>query len=218
MWWTIFSREIALYLRSFGEILSMLVLYVMTVTFYVMAQPHGTAPSGAILWVGALLVLALSYHRMYERDLEDGTLDQWAMMPLLPEWLVLAKCLAHWLMTALPLLIISPLLMLFLNYPDTQMLPMIVLLSIGSWCLVLLGSVAGAAGLAFRPRQLVSVTLVLPLALPVLVFGAMASAKPLTLAGGNPELLIVSIYGLVVFPASIAVSAALLRILREHNS
>ncbi len=211
MFLTLLKREISLHLACIGELLAVPALYVLAVTFYVMSQPHGevlgATAAVAILWVASLLALGLTQYRIYERDAEDGTLEQWCMLPLTLEMVVLVKLLAHWLMTGLPLMLLAPLLGVLLGVPMTHApLPM----ALGTLALTALGSIAGAMSLRFASRQLVTLILVFPLSVPVVIFGASA-----LLADGNALYWLLA-YNMAIAPLGIFISACILRIMVKY--
>jgi heme exporter protein B len=201
---TLLKRELALHVAGVGELLAVPALYLLAVSFYVMSQPHGevqAAGAGAMVWVAALLSLGLTQYRIWERDVEDGTLEQWAMLPLALEWVVVAKLLAHWLMAGLPLVILAPLLMLLLGIDNPLAAKPLLALLLGTLSLTALGSVAGAISQRFAFRQLLTLLLVFPMAVPVLIFGASGSGLPLLAA-----------YTLAILPLAVAATAQLLKI------
>lgn len=204
MYLTLLKRELALHMAGVGELLAVPALYLLAVSFYVMSQPHGVVEAAgavAMLWVAALLSLGLTQYRIWERDVEDGTLEQWGMLPLALEWVVVAKLLAHWLMAGLPLVILAPLLMLLLGIENPLALNPLLALLLGTLSLTALGCVAGAISQRFASRQLVTLLLVFPMAVPVLIFGASGE-------GGLPLLMA---YTLAVCPLAAAATAQLLR-------
>lgn len=203
MYLTLLRRELALYAAGAGELLAVPALYLLAVSFYVMSQPHGTvetAGAGAMLWVAALLSLGLTHYRIWERDVEDGTLEQWGMLPLALEWVVAAKLIAHWLMAGLPLVLLAPLLMLLLGIENPHAPETLFALLLGTLALTALGGMAGAICQRFASRQLVTLLLVFPMAVPVLIFGA---------SGG---LHLLAAYTLAVCPLAAAATAQLLRV------
>jgi heme exporter protein B len=205
----LFKRELRLHLRSAGEVFGVPALYALAVSFYVMSQPHGTVVrhgAVAMLWVAALLSLALVQYRLYERDDADGTLEQWGMLPLALEWIVAVKCLAHWLIAGAPLAILSPLLLLLLGVEQPFNPAPMVALALGTLALIALGSMAGACCLRLRAHQMLTLLLLLPLSVPILIFGA-AAASPGTEGSMTPLLA----YTLFCVPLATASSAVLLR-------
>ncbi|BCW87370.1 Heme exporter protein B [Alphaproteobacteria bacterium SO-S41] len=131
----------------------------------------GEAAAG-FLWVAAALAALLSLDRLFQADAEDGTLDQLALGSLPLELAVLAKCLAHWLTTGLPLAFAAPVLALLLNMPIEGYLPLTLSLLIGSPVFSLAGAIGAALTAGLRRGGLLLSLLVLPLFVPVVIFGA----------------------------------------------
>jgi len=129
----------------------------------------------AILWIGALLASLLALDRLFATDHEDGSLDLLMMggMPL--ELVVAAKAIAHWLSTGLPLVLITPLLALMLNVELRAMGPLMLTLTVGTPALTFIGLVGAALSVALRRGGLLLAVLVLPLTVPVLIFGVAAA-------------------------------------------
>jgi heme exporter protein B len=138
----------------------------------------------AILWLGALLASLLALDRLFATDHEDGSLDLLMMgrMPL--ELAIAGKGLAHWLTTGLPLVVISPVLGLMLNIEPTAMAAVALTLAVGTPALTFIGLVGAGLAVALRRGGLLLAVLVLPLTIPVLIFGvATANAA---IVGGAP--------------------------------
>jgi heme exporter protein B len=129
---------------------------------------------GAI-WVAALLATLLSLNTLYREDYEDGTLEQLALMDQPLTLLLLAKTLAHWVVIELPLIIIAPLLALGFNLPAEGISGLVLTLLVGTPALSLLGSVGAALTAGLRQASGLIALLLLPLTVPVLIFGARAT-------------------------------------------
>jgi heme exporter protein B len=129
----------------------------------------------AILWLGALLASLLALDRLLAADAEDGSLDLILMARIPLELAVLTKALAHWLTTGLPLVIAAPVLGLFLNLEVSAMAAVALTLLAGTPALTLIGLVGAALSVALRRGGLLLAILVLPLTVPVLIFGVAAS-------------------------------------------
>ena len=129
-----------------------------------------------VLWVTALLAMLLSMDRLFQADAEDGALEQLLLGGLPPTLIVAAKCLAHWLATALPLLLFSPVLALLLQLPVVHLPWLILSLLLGTPTLILVGAVGAALVLGARRGGLLLSLLVLPIYIPVLIFGVAAVA------------------------------------------
>lgn len=129
----------------------------------------------AILWLGALLATLIGLDRLFQADEEDGSLDliRAAALPL--EFAVLAKALAHWLTTGLPLTLAAPLLGLLVALPAEGVLPLAASLALGTPALSFIGAAAAALTASLRRGGLILPVLVAPLCVPVLIFGVSAS-------------------------------------------
>ncbi len=211
----LFRRDIALSLRQGGEVglvLGFFVLAVLLFPFGVGPEPELLGRIGAgIIWVAALLASVLSLDRLFAADHADGGLDLIALSPSPLEFAVLAKGAAHWVTTGLPLALISPVLAVFVDL-DPSAIPVLGLgLLIGTPALSLLGAIAAALTLgARRPGVLVSL-LVLPLYLPVLIFGTGAVEATLAAEGAHAHLLLLGAATLAALPLAPLAAAAALR-------
>jgi heme exporter protein B len=164
----------------------------------------------AILWLGALLASLLALDRLFSTDYEDGSLDLLMMgrMPL--ELAVAAKAIAHWLTTGLPLVVIAPVLGLLLNIELQSMGAVALTLLAGTPALTFIGLVGAALSVALRRGGLLLAVLVLPLTIPVLIFGVAAANAAIDGRPFGPPFTIVcalSLASLVLGP--IAAAAAL---------
>lgn len=172
----ILFRDLVLVLRHRGEMANPLVFFVVVVTLFPLALgPDSETLSRiapGILWVAALLAATLAMEGLFRSDFEDGSLEQILLSPHPPSLLVLAKVLAHWLATGVPLILISPLLALFLELP-VQALPVLLgTLALGTPVLSLVGAIGVALTVGLRRGGLLLALLVLPLYVPVLIFAA----------------------------------------------
>jgi heme exporter protein B len=124
-----------------------------------------------VVWVAALLASLLSLDSMFRSDFDDGSLEQFMLSAHPVSILVLAKILAHWLVTGLPLFIVAPLLALLLNIPGSAIPTLMLTLLLGTPVLSLIGSVGVALTVGLRRGGVILSLLVLPLYVPVLIFG-----------------------------------------------
>ena len=138
--------------------------------------------TGVVMSMAALAAL-LSLDRLYQGDFEDGSLDLMVLGPLPLELTALAKALAHWLSTGLPLLIAAPLLALMLNAPTESYGPMLLALALATPALSLLGGLGAALTLGSRRGGILLTLLILPLYVPVLIFAAGIISRSLLLDG-----------------------------------
>lgn len=146
------------------------------VPFAVGPDPNLLARIGpAILWIAALLASLLAFDRLFQADAEDGSLDQFHLSHAPLELAVLAKCAAHWTTAGLPLALASPLFGLMLQQDGAALLGVVASLLAGTPALTLIGAIGAAATVTLRRGGLLMALLVLPLAIPVLIFGVSAS-------------------------------------------
>lgn len=170
------ARDLRLALRSGGGAglgIAFFLIVVLLVPLGVGPDPDRlrlVAPG--TLWIGALLACLLSLDRLFQADLEDGTLDLLALAPLPLEAVVALKALAHWLTTGLPLVLVAPLLALTLNLPGPAYAWLLAGLAVGTPALSFLGAIGAALTAGIRRGGLLLSVLVLPLYIPTLVFGA----------------------------------------------
>ena len=175
----LFARDARIAIRVGGGAL-MGVLFFLTVVTLV---PFAVGPDlallrrigPAILWLGALLSSLLALDRLFANDHEDGSLDLILMARPPLELVVVTKSLAHWVTTGLPLVVASPVLGLFLNLEPAALSATVLTLLIGTPALTFIGLVGAALATALRRGGLLLPVLVLPLTVPVLIFGVAAS-------------------------------------------
>lgn len=136
----------------------------------------------AILWIAGLLATLLGLDRLFQSDRDDGSLDLLLMSPAQAEIIVLIKCLAHWLLTGLPLVIASPLFGLMLGMSPQALWQTAASLAAGTPALTMLGAIGAALTVGLRKGGLLMAILILPLCVPVLIFGVAAANAGL----GNP--------------------------------
>jgi len=142
--------------------------------------------AAAVLWLAALLAGLLALDTLFRGDAEDGSLEQWILAPVPLAWLVAVRVFSHWLTTALPLIVVTPLLGELLHLPRDQLPVLMVSLALGTPLLSLLGAVVAALTVGMRRSGILVALLALPLYVPVLVFGAgsvAASAQGLDAVG-----------------------------------
>ena len=128
--------------------------------------------AGGVLWVGAVLAALLSLDRLYQGDFDDGSLELIALSPLSLEQVALAKLLAHWISTGLPLTLLSPLLAVLFGLPAPAMLALFVSLLIGTPAVSAIGAIGASLTLSLKRGGLILPLIVLPLLVPAVIFGA----------------------------------------------
>jgi heme exporter protein B len=183
----LYFRDVRLGFRSGGGAM-IAVLFFMSV---IIMMPFAVGPDlkllarlgPAFLWVGALLASLLGLERLFQADREDGSLDHLRLNSGTPELalMVFVKCLAHWTVTGLPLVLAVPLFGLFLNMEPPAILAVMATLAVGTPAISFIGAVGAAAGVTLARGGLLVAVIVLPIIVPVLIFGvsaANAAANP----------------------------------------
>ena len=172
----VLQRDLRLAMRRKSEVLTAVFFFVVVASLFPLAigpEPdmlRKIAPG--ILWVGALLASLLSLGRLFAADYQDGTLEQMALSPTPMPLLVAAKVLAHWLLSGLPLALLSPVLALQFDLDSATMWVLFSSLLLGTALLSLLGAVGAALTLGVRGGEVLLSLLLLPLYIPALVFGS----------------------------------------------
>ncbi len=164
-----------------------------------------------LLWISLLLAVLLTTDRMFQQDYEDGTLDLFNAVTLPLELNCLAKALTHWLTVGLPLALISPLLGVLLNLEASMIAPLMLAMVPGSLALSLLASIGGAVTAGLRRGGLLVPLLVLPLYVPVLIFGFSASSGEASSSSSSSAYLVLLAVTLIAFVVQPWASAAALR-------
>ncbi|EOD53886.1 heme exporter protein CcmB [Aeromonas molluscorum] len=175
---TLIHRELLMAFRQRADILNPLWFFLIVITLF----PLGIGPepqllariAPGIIWVAALLAAMLSLERLFRDDFADGALEQMMLMPHPLGLLALAKVTAHWLLTGLPLLLVSPLIAVLLSLDVNTWLAMAATLALGTPILSLLGAVGVALTVALRKGGVLLSLLILPLYIPVLIFATSA--------------------------------------------
>ena len=184
--------------------------------FGVGASPDILARIGAgVIWVVALLAVLLTLDRLWQADFDDGSLELILLSPVPLELLVVTKCLAHWLTSGLLLVVTSPLLALLMNLPIDGLWALPVALVLGTPTLTLIGSIGAALLLGSRRGGVLIALLVLPLYIPVLIFGVAAVDAALLGLGGSAPFLILGAMLLLALALTPFASAAALRLALE---
>ncbi|SMF97284.1 heme exporter protein B [Methylomagnum ishizawai] len=181
------QRDLLLAFRHRGELVNPLLFFMIVVTLF----PLGVSPEEALLrkiapgviWIAALLAALFSLENMFRSDFDDGALEQIALSPHPLAVLVLAKVLAHWLVSGLPMLLMAPLLALFLALPTPAVYALEITLLVGTPLLSLIGAIGVALTVGLRRGGVLLTLLVLPLYIPVLIFATNAVAAA---AAGMP--------------------------------
>lgn len=180
-------RDLLLLMRRRSELMNPLVFFALVITLF----PLGISPQAellatiapGLLWVAALLATLLSLDSLFRVDFEDGCLEQLLLAPQPLALMVMAKVTVHWLMTGLPLALIAPLLGITLALPPGSYLVLSLSLALGTASLSLIGAIGAALTVGLSRGGVLLSLLVLPLYIPVLIFGT--GAVQAALLGDN---------------------------------
>jgi heme exporter protein B len=185
----IVTRDLTLAWRRRADVLSTLFFFVIVVSLF----PLGIGPETQLLrsiapgvvWVAALLASMLSLGRVFQNDYQDGTLEQMLLTPQPLYLVVLGKVLAQWLVSEVPLVLIAPLIGVQFDLAANTLLVLFISLLIGTPILSLIGSIGAALTLGLRGGGVLIALLILPLYVPVLIFGA--GAVDASITGMSPQ-------------------------------
>jgi heme exporter protein B len=210
----ILARDLRLALRRRGQFVQPLAFFAIVTTLFPLSISPELARlreiASGVLWVAALLASLLALEFLFRDDAHDGTLEQYALSGQSLTWLVFAKTAAHWLLTGVPLALMAPLAGISLGVPYAALPGIIAPIALGTLVLSLIGAIGAALTLGVRRSGVLLTLLTLPLAMPVLIFGAQATdlairgvsfAAPLYLLGA------MAVLGVTLAP--LAASAAI---------
>ncbi len=216
---SVVRRDLTLALRRRSDVLTTLFFFVIVVSLFPLGVGvqsnvlRNVAPG--VVWVAALLASMLALVRLFASDFDDGTLEQAALSPQPLLLLVMGKVFAHWLVSGLPLVLIAPLLGAQFDLPMDAMAVMTLALLLGTPCLSLIGAIGAALTLGVRGAGGLLALLVLPLYIPVLIFGAGAVSATVSGMSANGQLSVLGAFLLIALVLGPWASAAALRIALE---
>ena len=177
--WIAFCRDLKLAMRSKGELGQALAFFVIVVSLFPLAIGPETAllkrVAPGVVWVCALLAVMLTLPRVFQSDHLDGTLEQLALSPYPLPLLCAGKMISHWITTGLPLAAVAPVLGLQFGLDGRELMVIVTGLLLGTPILTMLGAIGAALVLGVRGGSILMALLVLPLYIPVLIFGAGAA-------------------------------------------
>ena len=210
----LFKRDIVSAFRQSSDMLNPIVFFLMVVTM----MPLGISPESkslaalapGLLWVIALLATLLSLDSLFRSDYEDGSLEQLILSPQSLYFMVLAKVFSHWLTTGLPLTLVAPILGVLLSLPGEGYLALLLSLLLGTIVLSLVGAIGAALTVSLRKGGLLLSLIIMPLYVPVLIFGASCVRLAVDGFGYNGPLAILgSFCAVAVVLAPLAIAGAL---------
>lgn len=204
------ARDLKVAMRRAGDFLQPLVFFLVVTTLFPLAltpelsRLRDVAPGA--LWIGALLSSLLALELLFREDSLDGSLEQLAISGVPFAWLLWAKTVAHWTLTGLPLVLTAPLVATGLGAAPASIPWVLAALLLGSVALSQLGAIGAALTLGLRRSAVLQAVIVLPLAVPVLIFGARATA--LAIAGESAAAPLYLLGAMVVLSVTLAPLAA----------
>jgi heme exporter protein B len=210
----VFVRDLTLAWRRWDEVAQPLLFYVVVTTMF----PLATTPDlsqlrqigGGVVWVAALLASLLALEALFRADVEDGTMEQWVLSGQPLGWLLVAKVGAHWVLTGLPLVVMSPIVGTGLGLPFDVWGVLMLSLMLGTGTLSVLGGIGAALTVGVRRGNVLLSLLVLPLAMPMLIFGARAVSMQMDGdSPAGPLQLLAAIFFLALSLGPVAMSAAI---------
>jgi heme exporter protein B len=173
------TRDLNIAFRRWGDVVSSLSFFVIVTALFPLAlSPKKEVLQGigpGVLWIAALLSTLLSLNAMFRADLEDGSMEELVIGPHSLPAAMLGKTIAHWLVSGVPLIVLAPMLAVTYHLPGSQVLALTVTLLLGTPTLSLLGSIGAALTAGIRQTGGLLALLVMPLMLPVLMFGSRAT-------------------------------------------
>ena len=216
---SVIQRDLLQAFRNRSDIATTVFFFVMVASLF----PLAVSPDPAILrqlgpgvlWVAALLACMLSLTRLFASDYADGTLEQLVIAPHSLSLLALGKIVAHWLVSGLPVVLLSPLLALQYGMHSHSLWILVLSLLLGTPALSLIGSIGAALTLGVRGSGLLVALLVLPLYIPILIFGAGAVTASQTGISAEPNLSLLAASSLLALLLAPLASATALRIAAE---
>ena len=210
----VFQRDMTLAWRRWDEVAQPLIFYVVVTTMF----PLATTPDlsalreigGGVVWVAALLASLLALEALFRADVEDGTTEQWVLSGQPLGYLLLAKVAAHWVLTGLPLVIMSPIVGTALGLPTSVWGVLMSSLLLGTGTLSILGGIGAALTVGVRRGSVLLSLLVLPLAMPLLIFGSRAVSMQMDGdSPAGPLQLLAAIFFMALSLGPLAMSAAI---------
>ena len=208
------SRELLLTYRRRGDLVKPLIFFLMVSTLVPLAVAPDPEKLGAlapgVIWIMALLATLLSIESLFGDDFQDGSLEQMLISPNLLVMPILGKVIAHWLVVGLPLALISPVIAIWFSLPTIAVIPMMLSLALGTAVLSFVGAVGTALTLPLRKGGVLLPILVMPLYMPVLIFGsATIQTAADGLAWSGPLAVLAALLAIAIALCPMAIGAAL---------
>ena len=174
----VIGRDLRLAVRHWDQVIQPLIFFIVVTTLFPLAISPALEElrriAAGVVWVAAMLASLLALESLFRPDVEDGTMEQWALSGQPLSVLLLAKTMTHWLLSGLPIVLLAPMVGTALGMPSSAWSTLAISLALGTASLSLLGGIGAALTVAVRRGSVLLALLVLPLQMPVLIFGARA--------------------------------------------
>jgi heme exporter protein B len=209
--WLVARRDLRLAFRKPSQLIQPLMFFMIVATLFPLtltpelSRLRDVAPG--VLWVGALLSSLLALEFLFREDAQDGTLEQFALSGQSLTWMLFAKTCTHWLLSGVPLALAAPVAALALGVPATALPALVAALLLGSFAMSLTGAISAGLTLGARRGGVLLSLLTLPLAVPILVFGADATQRAIVgdpIAGPMYLLGAIAVLGITLAPLAAA--------------
>jgi heme exporter protein B len=210
----VYGKDIILAFRQKSEIINPLIFFLIVITLFPLAiGPDPTLLSkiaSGIIWVAALLSSMLGLDRLFREDYNDGSLEQLIVSPYPLSLCVLAKVLAHWTVTGLPVVVFAPMFALLMNLDTRALVATVLTLLVGTPLLSFIGAIGAGLTVGLQKGGILMSLLVLPLFIPILIFATSAiDTSTMSLAYSGQLAILGAMLALAVVSAPIAISSAL---------
>jgi len=212
--WLFFQRELGLLLRNRSDSLQPFIFFVMVVFLFPLSMNPDPATLQLVMpgciWVSVVLAIMMGLDNLFRSDFEDGSLEQYMISPRSLALIIIAKVVAHWLITGALLSLLAAILSLAIGLPSAQVSTLFASLLLGTFSLQLIGAVGAALTVSLRRSGMLLAVIVLPLYIPILIFGAGAAGRSAEGAASlGPLYILAAIAVLSLTLAPIAISASL---------
>lgn len=205
------KREMALYRRQLRLTINSVLFFLMVLIFFPLSMPADVLLlkniASGLVWMALLLAILLSCERLYQQDSQDGVIEQWLVSGQSVWIFVAAKLMVHWLWTMVPVLIFCPLLAILFSYDGSTLFVLVLSLFLGSPALLALGALASAFAQGVEQRGVLMALILMPLTVPILIFGSgtvTAHLQGAAIQGQLALLLALSILSFAFIPMAIA--------------
>lgn len=215
----VLRRDLLLLFRSPAQLINALLFFVLVLLLFPFGVGTGpnqlAAIAPGVVWVSTLLAILLSLDSLFKTDAENGFLDVLLRSPCHSVFLIYAKLIAHWLATALPIIAIAPILMLFYYSSAASLLALILTLLLATPSLICIGAIGAALTVNIKQSHVLLALIILPLYIPILIFSASAVAAASEGLGYTAQLYFLASFLLAAITLSPFAIAAALRLARQ---